>query len=376
LFPNNTNKQISKILNRTESQIRNKSNRLSLKKTTAHKSKLRSITNKSNGRDLSYEKLKKIALKYKTRSEFLTLDSSAYQTCRKNNLLDIFCSHMIKANYSTPQLILYYILSQLFNLDKLMYNTRKIIKPYELDIYIPKYKLAFEYDGKGWHQNNENDIIKNGLCDINNIKLIRLKENNRNYIGDVKCQLISNLDIINKISEKNISSQDINNITEIDINNYVNSQILDDDKIKKIISMYDNYSEFRTNEMILYVKLVKNKTLDKFTSHLPRRIISWELDDVKIEINKYEYLLDFIEKSTRCYSYIKRNKLENLLINLKRRNRELLNDELVINEINKYENLSDFREKSPKYYAYVVRHKKFTLIEKLKRHKNWVNRKR
>lgn len=373
LYPNNTNKQIAEKLNRTEIQITSKSFRLNLQKTIEHKSKLQSLRNKKRGRDLTYDKLKNIALKYKTRSKFLTLDSSAYQTCRRQNLLDIFCSHMTKINYSTPQLILYYILTQLFK-SNIEYDTRQIITPYELDIYIPKYKLAFEYDGKGWHQNNENDIIKNDLCDMNNIKLVRLKENNRDYIVDVKSQLISNLIIINKICKKNIIETDIINITEIDINDFVNSQILDDNKIKEIISKYEKFKDFRKNESNLYQKLIKSKTLDNFTNHLIRDMIFWKIEDVKKEVNKYEYLLDFIEQSSGCYSHIKRNKLEHLLIKLKRKNRELLSDSLSVDEINKYECLSDFRENSPKYYAYIKRHNKFSLIKKLKKHKNWINR--
>jgi hypothetical protein len=182
------------------------------------------------------------------------------------------------------------------------------------------------------------------------------------------------LDIINNRSKKNIKEEDIINITELEIHNYINSQILDEKKIKEIISKYVNYSDFRKNEQKLYQKLLKNKTSHKFTNHLLRDIIYWSIDDAKCEVDKYKYLLDFIENSTGCYSYIKKNNLEYLLINLKRRNRELLNDELVIAEISKYKKLSDFREKSPKYYAYIKRHKKFILIEKLSRHKNWVNR--
>ena len=30
-------------------------------------------------------------------------------------------------------------------------NCRNIIKPYELDIYIPKKKIAIEYNGIYWH---------------------------------------------------------------------------------------------------------------------------------------------------------------------------------------------------------------------------------
>ena len=37
-------------------------------------------------------------------------------------------------------------------------GSRKIIPPYELDIYLPDLKLAFEYDGVYWH----NDLIKEG----------------------------------------------------------------------------------------------------------------------------------------------------------------------------------------------------------------------
>ena len=34
-------------------------------------------------------------------------------------------------------------------------NVRTKIKPYELDIYISEYNIAFEYDGKLWHKKSE-----------------------------------------------------------------------------------------------------------------------------------------------------------------------------------------------------------------------------
>lgn len=36
-------------------------------------------------------------------------------------------------------------------------NSRKIIAPYELDIYLPELKLAFEYDGTYWHNLREQE---------------------------------------------------------------------------------------------------------------------------------------------------------------------------------------------------------------------------
>lgn len=48
--------------------------------------------------------------------------------------------------------------------DETILHDRNIIKPKELDIYLPKLKLAFEFDGTYWHADprffNENDIIE------------------------------------------------------------------------------------------------------------------------------------------------------------------------------------------------------------------------
>jgi hypothetical protein len=59
--------------------------------------------------------------------------------------------------------------------------------------------------------------------------------------------------------------------------------------------------------------------------------------------------------------------MEYLFENLKRKNRVLHNIEDVKNEISKYEYLSDFREQSPIYYSYIKKHKYFKLIDGLKR---------
>ena len=48
----------------------------------------------------------------------------------------------------------------------------------ELDIYIPSLNVAIEYDGIYWHKNkNNNDKIKTELCNINQIRLIRIRKN-------------------------------------------------------------------------------------------------------------------------------------------------------------------------------------------------------
>ena len=61
------------------------------------------------------------------------------------------------------------------------FNNRNIIKPYQIDIYIPDKKLGIEFDGLVWHSNkfNPNDfnlLNKTQLCQNLGIKLIHVFE--------------------------------------------------------------------------------------------------------------------------------------------------------------------------------------------------------
>ena len=69
------------------------------------------------------------------------------------------------------------------------HNTRTIIKPYELDIYIPELKLAFEFNGMFWHSNrgirrrtkgkfktSKYHKMKSKICKSKGIKLIHIPE--------------------------------------------------------------------------------------------------------------------------------------------------------------------------------------------------------
>jgi hypothetical protein len=279
--------------------------------------------------------------------------------------MDELCSHMSIERYSTPQLILYKILLCLYD-TKIMYNTRQIIKPYELDIYLPKYKLAFEYDGKIWHETNENDEIKNNKCLKEKILLIRILEYDRqNYIIDIKKQLIKKLEIINFKTNENIIKEDILKIKDNEILDFVNESINDEQNIIKKIKNYDNYHDFYDNEKLLYQKLLRRNLLDKYTSHLSRTRIYWTDEKVKEELSKYEYLSDFYEKSNNCYNYLLQNNKQHM-IKLKRK-RAIRNLDEIKKEISKYEYLSDFRENSQKHYQYIKNHKLYDLLKVLKR---------
>jgi len=318
-FSNTTNRELGEKLNRTPASVIKKSVSFNLKKSKEHKGKTIGMRNKMVGRDLTFDTLKNIAKKYKTRGEFQRLDPSAYTVSRINGHLNNICSHMIKNQYSIPQMILGEMVKIIID-ENIIYNDRMIIKPYELDIYSSKYKLAFEYDGKRWHNNNNKDIIKNNLCIEKDILLIRIVENSRNYTKDIKYQLIEKIDSINKWCEIDITKDNILSIDENFLYKCVNDNIQDEDYIMNIISKYIDFTEFRKNEPRIYGRLLRMKSLKEYTKDLKRNIVEWDNEKIDNEISKYEYLNDFIKQSNPCYLYVIRHNLKYKLDKLKRKN--------------------------------------------------------
>ncbi len=352
LYTSKPNTELAILFDTTIYSIKKIANKLQLIKDPNLKSILQSernkIMNKERGfRDLSVELLTEIALKYKTRSEFQNKDHSAYGTARKLGILDDICKHMVTLSFSYPQLMLYKLVQNLID-NNATYNNRQIIKPKELDIYSAKYKLAFEYDGKGWHQN---DIInKSVLCDNIDILLITFIENSRKYQDDIKNQFILNLDIINKRINKNITINDVNNI---DLSVIYNN-ILDMNDVKDICDSYSDFSTFTKNEKAIYGRLSRTKKIDEYCGHMLRDRVEWTEDLIKEEISKYTTLKELLTQSWSCYQFIKRHKeYEYLLNNLKIGTDTKWTEELLQKEISKYSTLQQLKKNSNSCFDHI-----------------------
>ena len=78
-------------------------------------------------------------------------------------------------------------------------KNRKIIKPFELDFYIPKYNLAIECNGDYWHSTLVKSSDKNYhlnktiACEENKIKLVHIFENEWIYNKDIVISRLKNL---------------------------------------------------------------------------------------------------------------------------------------------------------------------------------------
>lgn len=69
-----------------------------------------------------------------------------------------------------------------------LYNDRKIIEPFELDIYIPELNIAIECNGEYWHSKDKKDreyhINKTKGCDERNITLLHIWDTEWKYNQD------------------------------------------------------------------------------------------------------------------------------------------------------------------------------------------------
>lgn len=317
------------------------------------------------GRKHSEESLRDIAKKYNTRSDFQRNDPGAYGSARRrgNSFLDSICLHML-GSYSTPQLICKTIMEKLLSI-KCLYNTRSIITPYELDLYFPEFKLAIEYNGKGWHKYDDviiRDNNKKEICDKNEITLIIIEENNRDYENDVKTQLIYHLDIINKTTKRKFSNLDIENIecsgVYDDILKIRNIEEIKN-KIKKCSSVkefkklyYTEYNFLRTNKKLQLLECIK-----------------------KIKVDSEEELLEKCKKIPDYSAFIKDNR--NLYQKCKRRNllekatshmlktnkryRNHTNDELI-NLANKFQMKSYLKNENKSLYLELIKRNILNLV--------------
>lgn len=91
-----------------------------------------------------------------------------------------YCYPPEKCRSLVEEKIFSYIKNDLGHSDA-MHSCNQIISPYELDIYVPSKKTAFEFDGIRWHaiekkQNIDYHLNKTKLCEENGVKLIHIWE--------------------------------------------------------------------------------------------------------------------------------------------------------------------------------------------------------
>ena len=137
-----------------------------------------------------------------------------YNRCGKSHTGCPICN---KENHTSfPEQALYYYIKK-YHPDAI--NSDKTVIGMELDIYIPSLKIAIEYDGRNWHNNNLYEEKKNLQCKKQKITLIRIREEGLCLYDN--CYCIIRYDVRNEKSLTDVIKQILNyidNLDDIDIN--------------------------------------------------------------------------------------------------------------------------------------------------------------
>jgi hypothetical protein len=122
---------------------------------------------------------------------------------RINNKISI-CTNCfpIAENSSISQIELYNFIRENYD-GEIIQNCRNIIKPYEVDIYLPQLNIGFEFNGIWWHSDKfktkDYHLCKITTADKNGVKLYSIWEDEWNIKRDI-CKSF----ILNKLSKTKI----------------------------------------------------------------------------------------------------------------------------------------------------------------------------
>jgi hypothetical protein len=167
----------------------------------------KSETYKMNRIDILKEKYKDINI-LEVCDDKLTLDCD----CNKHHIYNIdvtilrnriiyktvlctICNPISSYSNSGYEINLQNFIKENYN-GKILFNSRNVIKPLELDIYLPDLKLAFEFNGLYWHSeaNKENNyhLNKTEECESQGTQLIHIYEDDWLYKQDIVKSIILN----------------------------------------------------------------------------------------------------------------------------------------------------------------------------------------
>jgi len=133
-------------------------------------------------------------------------------------------------------------------------NIRKIISPYELDIYIPEYNFAIEFDGDYWHQDTNTD--KYNLCLEKGIHLFTIKEYEwtdslKKDIWKSKIAIKMRAPFIQKIYARNCIIKEIDSKTA--------KKFLEENHLQGYIASKYKFGLFYKNELVSVMTFGKSR---------------------------------------------------------------------------------------------------------------------
>jgi very-short-patch-repair endonuclease len=222
-----------------------------------------------------------------------------YSSLRIRILNNLEISPFFREEHGTSSMEkeLYEFIKNNYNSDILV-NRKDIIKPHELDIYLPNLKLSFEFNGLYWHnelnKNKNYHLNKTEECEKQGIKLIHIYEDEWSFKQDiVKSRILNLLGKSNKIFARKCEIKEINDnklIREFLENNHLQGNI--NSKIKIGLFYQDELVSIMTFGNLrtpLGQKSLKNHyEMLRFCNKLNINVVGGASKLFKYFINKYD----------------------------------------------------------------------------------------
>jgi len=198
--------------------------------------------------------------------------------------------------------------------DEIIVSDRKILNGKELDIYLPKLKLAFEFNGIYWHSDVKKEKnyhkIKTDMCLEKEIQLFHIYEDEWLY----KQNIIKSM-ILNKLNnEINILETEIKEVN----NNNLIKKFLNDNHLQGYTKSTIKIGLFNNDELIslmIFKKSNNNYELLRFCNKLNINIISFsKLFEYFIDTYNPLQIITYIDRSHSNNSLYEQNgfKLESI----------------------------------------------------------------
>lgn len=151
---------------------------------------------------------------------------------------------------------------------KIILNSRKIIKPYELDIYLPELNLAIELNGFKWHSvkkvGKDYHKMKTEMCNKLNTQLLHFFQDDWIYKEDIMKSMILNK--LNKTPNKIYARKC--NIMEI--TNKQTKLFMGMNHIENYAVALKNYALLYNNEIVSVLSIGKRKINGKINLEIIR----------------------------------------------------------------------------------------------------------
>ena len=217
-------------------------------------------------------------------------------------------------------------------------STRQIIKPLELDIYLPDLKLAFEFNGIYWHsgelKTNDYHVKKTELCEAQGIQLIHILESDWEQKQEiVKSKILNLLSLTpTKVFARSCKIQKLENkqknefleanhiqgtcVSSINYGLFQNEDLVAVMTFSKLRNGMSSKTETATHELIRFATKVNTTVTGGFSKLLKNIcLLHPEIEEIKTfalrdwsKGNVYERNgFVFSHNSKPNYFYIKRN---------------------------------------------------------------------